>query len=245
MLFNLRIVKNTEIWPRDKIVHVFAILLRSLSTTRIKIQNFMCGRASPIYDSGDSHNEQRISRVRATFSNSSETRTQCGTSRNAVRGTRTRMDPGERRQREEGRKERVACCISHVATHTWNAVCKCVQSDGSILQPVVPALVPLSFLHPPSSFPLASLASSDIPRAYSRARTRRTQHTNAHAHTYTFRSYGGGLQRRLPRRATTAPTASSRASTFNDRSIGRSVGPQTLFRSRRRETRKVMSTAYE
>lgn len=67
VVVNLRIVKNTEIWPRDKIVHVFAILLRSLSTTRIKIQNFMCGRASPIYDSGDSHNEQRISRVTGNF----------------------------------------------------------------------------------------------------------------------------------------------------------------------------------
>jgi len=128
---------------------------------------------------------------------------------NEVRGTRTRMDPGTKVER--GRKERVAC-ISHVVTHTWNAVCKCVQSDGSILQPVVPALVPLSFAFIPVLLSSSHLAppptSRGLERAHKRTRTR------AHARSV--------LRRRLPGRATTS-TISSRFRTCNDRSIA--VGP--------------------
>lgn len=51
----------------------------------------------------------------------------------------------------EAEKER-GLDFSHVATHTWNAVCKCVQSDGSILQPAL-------FLRLFRSFPLPLLSS--------------------------------------------------------------------------------------
>lgn len=46
--------------------------------------------------------------------------------------------------REEGRKRKGLGFHTSRTTHTRNAVCKCVQSDGSILQAVVPALIPLS-----------------------------------------------------------------------------------------------------
>lgn len=64
----------------------------------------MCDTASLISDSGDSYNEQSVFLEYGQLPRTSrEMRMKCGTSRNAVRGTRTRMDTAESEDR--GRRE--------------------------------------------------------------------------------------------------------------------------------------------
>lgn len=171
----------------------------------------MCGRASPIYDSGNSYNEQRISRVRVTFSNLSEMRTKCGTSRNAVRGTRTRMDPGERRQR--GRKKgKGSLYFTRRHAHVERGMQMCTKRREHFaarcsracpaLFPSSPVLLPSCIWRPPTSRGLTP--------------------GRAHAHVHTYipflrRRLTGGFRVAQPRRP---PPPVPQHST-----IGRSVGP--------------------
>lgn len=143
-------------------------------------------------DSGDSCITSRAySRIRVTSSNSSEMRHVVAY---AVRGTRTRMDSGAKVEMKEGRKRERVACISHVATHTWNAVCKCVQSDGGILQPVVPprararALIPALFCPHPRPLFLTHLGPPTS-RGFTPGRI---THTYKHIRTH-IPFFGGSL----------------------------------------------------
>lgn len=124
---------------------------------------------------------------------------------------RTRTDAAvKRRGRKEGRKEvkRKEAWISHVGTHTRNIVCKCVQSDGNILQLVVPALIPL-FL-PLLLFIRLSLAHvSLLSRGLSLKRAQ------------THKPF---LRRRRIREATSQPASVSRSPTYEYNDLARSPG---------------------
>jgi len=127
----------------------------------------------------------------------------------SARAVRARGRIRERRKKERGLD------FSHVATHTWNAVCKCVQSDGSILQPVVPALIPL---FPPCRSVSFSRASRVLryPAGFL---------SGAHLsqiHIYSI------LRRRIrwPHRNPIDRLPSN----DEQRPVGRSVGPKVLFR---------------
>lgn len=119
---------------------------------------------------------------------------------------------------KQGRKEgRKGAWISHVVTHTWNVrYANVYKATGSILQPVVPALIPLLLRFSPSScaHPAGFLPNSAI-------------------HKCTPRSPEKGRRRHHVATPSTASSRSLMYSTYNDRSVGRlvgrSVGPLALF----------------
>jgi len=177
--------------------------------------------------------------------NLSEVRPKSGTSRTVhARGwMRERREEG----RKEGRKERGGLWISLARCHAHtvgNAVCKCVQSDGSILQSVVPALIHISrsFSFPLACGPLASRGLSPG-RVYA---TRIHTHTHTHTHTLVLRKKIGkhGVEETASQPHRPPPLVPQRCATTGW-SVGRSLGIISLEAPGSKESRVSLSTAYE